>query len=259
MDDRSTLENENLAYWTGRAPSYSDINNAELAGENRIRWSTAIEKCVSKHFGNASHSDVRALDIGTGPGFFAIILAELGYDVTAVDMTPEMLNEARKNAGELSDIIHFLQMNAEHLAFEDSSFNMVISRNLTWNLPHPEEAYREWCRVLAPDGILINFDSNWYRYLFDNDARAGYEADRRNCAARGIEDQNVGEGFDIMERIALEMPLSRADRPAWDISALSDLGMKVSAHENIWREVWSLQEQVSFASTPMFMIKAIKE
>ena len=42
----------------------------------------------------------------------------------------------------------FLVMDAEKLEFEDASFDMVISRNLTWTLPHAEEAYQEWKRVL---------------------------------------------------------------------------------------------------------------
>ena len=39
-------------------------------------------------------------------------------------------------------------MDAQALEFEDESFDVIISRNLTWNLPHPEMAYKEWLRVL---------------------------------------------------------------------------------------------------------------
>ena len=47
--------------------------------------------------------------------FFAILLAELGYQVTAVDYTASMLDEARHNAGTLARQICFRQMNAEEL------------------------------------------------------------------------------------------------------------------------------------------------
>lgn len=30
-----------------------------------------------------------------------------------------------------------------------------------WNLPHPETAYAEWLRVLAPKGILLNYDAEY--------------------------------------------------------------------------------------------------
>ena len=36
---------------------------------------------------------------------------------------------------------------------------MIVSRNLTWNLPHPEMAYKEWLRVLKKGGRLLNFDA----------------------------------------------------------------------------------------------------
>ena len=48
---------------------------------------------------------VHVLDVGTGPGFFAVILAENHYQVTAVDYTEAMLAQARKNAGELAEQI----------------------------------------------------------------------------------------------------------------------------------------------------------
>lgn len=39
-------------------------------------------------------------------------------------------------------------MDASHLAFADETFDAVVSRNLTWNLEDPEQAYKEWMRVL---------------------------------------------------------------------------------------------------------------
>lgn len=46
--------------------------------------------------GNRTNETYKILDIGTGPGFFSIILAEAGYQVTAVDYTEAMLEEAKK-------------------------------------------------------------------------------------------------------------------------------------------------------------------
>ena len=198
------------------------------------------------------------LEVGTGPGFFAILLCELGYDVTAIDLTPAMLAEAKKNAGTLADEIHWMEMNAEALDFADGSFDVVVSRNLTWNLPHPVQAYAEWARVLRPGGLLLNFDANWYSYLFDDDARRAYDRDRANSAEQGVGDQNVGENFDVMEGIARRMPLSNIRRPAWDLRQLHALGLDAEADETVWRCVWSEEEKLNFASTPLFVIRGIK-
>lgn len=74
----------------------------------------------------------------------------------------------RKN---LDEKVSFFRMDAQNLAFMDNSFDVVISRNLTWNLEKPDQAYREWCRVLKSGGVLLNFDANWYGYLYDEEKK----------------------------------------------------------------------------------------
>ncbi len=249
---------ENRAYWTRRAPSYSEVNREELATNQREVWKRTLTERIRACFPDRLPGDIHVLEVGTGPGFFAILLAEAGYRVTAIDLTPSMLEEARNNAGELCERIDFVEMNAQALDFCDERFDVILSRNVTWNLPEPERAYAEWTRVLKPGGLLMNFDANWYRYLFDDSARAAYELDRKNSAEEGLEDLNVGENFDRMERIARRVPLSREQRPTWDIATLSGLGMAVDADPQIWRRVWSRQEKVNLASTPMFMVCGYK-
>ncbi len=255
---RDTVLEENKTYWTGRASGYSEVNRLELSTSQRQKWKECLRKEFSRHFPERAIGDLCVLEVGTGPGFFAIILCELGCNVTAVDLTPAMLAEAKENAGMLADEICFLEMDAENLRFADRSFDAVISRNLTWNLPHPESAYAEWVRVLKPGGLLLNFDANWYAYLFDENAKAAYDRDRENSAKQEIWDQNIGENFDEMEKIACRVPLSEIRRPGWDLQMLSGLSLQCEADEQIWRSVWSENEKISFASTPLFLVRARK-
>ena len=251
-----TILEENREYWTGRAAGYSEVNRLELSTSQRQKWKDCLRAEIMSRFPGREPGSLRMLEIGTGPGFFAILLCELGFDMTAVDLTPAMLSEARKNAGALAGGIRFLEMNAEALTFADDSFDVVVSRNLTWNLPHPDRAYREWARVLKPGGLLLNFDANWYAYLFDEAAQAAYERDRVNSAEQGIWDQNVGDRFDVMEDIARRVPLSGIRRPAWDLETLAGLGLRCEADEQVWQRVWSEEEKLSFASTPLFLVRA---
>ena len=62
-----------------------------------------------------------------------------------------------------------------------------------------------------------------------------------------------------MEAIALQAPLSGIHRPAWDVEVLAACGMSVTVDEDIWRRVWTYEERVNNASTPMFMIEAVKK
>lgn len=238
---RDPILEENKNYWTDRAPGYSEVNRLELATAQRQRWKNCICEELTRRFPDRPLADLQVLEVGTGPGFFAILLRELGCAVTAIDLTRAMLAEA--------------------LSFAPERFDAVISRNLTWNLPHPDRAYAEWTRVLKKGGVLLNFDANWYAYLFDEDAQAAWDRDRRSSAERGVRDQNVeaeGEHFDVMEEIARRVPLSKIARPAWDLQQLASLGMKAEADETVWKRVWSEEETISFASTPMFLVRGRK-
>ncbi len=254
----TSYEEENIHYWTHRASGYSGVNQEELATAQKHIWGAALYERIAARFPGRKPGSIRVLDVGTGPGFFAIILAEMGFRVTAVDYTASMLEEAGRNAGALADKIDFRQMNAEKLTFADHSFDVLVTRNVTWNLHDPEAAYGHWTRVLAPGGLLLNFDANWYRYLWDEEAEQGHRQDRENLADSDVRDENAGTDVDAMEAIARQTPLSRRHRPQWDLNVLGSYGIQASADENIWRRVWTKEERINNASTPMFLVEGRK-
>lgn len=177
--------------------------------------------------------------------------------MTAIDCTEEMLAEAQRNAGALADRIRWIQMDAQQLDFSDQSFDLVVSRNLTWVLEEPEEAYREWYRVLKSGGMMLNFDANWYRYLYDEEMRKGYEADRAATAAEQVRDEYVNTDIEAMEEIARNVPLSRELRPQWDEQILQQTGFgTIDIDTDIWQKLWTEDEKINYASTPMFRIAA---
>ena len=242
-------------YWTNRAEGYSQVNQEELAGENRYHWIRELEAQIP----SGRKEELEILDIGTGPGFFSILLAEKGYHVTAVDYTEAMLEEARKNAGALAGNIQFYRMDAQSLGFLDESFDVIVTRNLTWNLENPIQAYREWKRVLKPGGVLLNYDANWYHHLFDEEKRRAYEEDRQKVSAASLEDHYTCTDIDAMEEIARRVPLRRAMRPQWDQYVLNELGFsEVAVSMDVWEHVWSEVEKINYGSTPMFRIKGIR-
>ena len=61
-----------------------------------------------------------------------------------------------------------------------------------------------------------------------------------------------------MEEIARRVPLSKIARPAWDLQQLASLGLNAEADETVWKRVWSEEETISFASTPMFLVRGRK-
>ena len=93
MNRFATYEEENIHYWTHRAPGYSGVNQEELATDQKRVWGRTIQERIAARFPGRKPGSIRVLDVGTGPGFFAIILARMGYQVTAVDYTASMLEE----------------------------------------------------------------------------------------------------------------------------------------------------------------------
>lgn len=242
-------------YWTRRAPSYTDVIKKNLADG----WDQVWADELISHFPDGGDRPLRVLDIGTGPGFYAIILARRGYEVTAVDYSEGMLREAKRNAGALADKIRFTRMDAQKLAFADGSFDAIVTRNLTWNLPDPAGAYREWMRVLRPGGALVNFDANWYAYLFNEDKQQEYQRDRANARLAGVEDHEAYAETDMMEGISRMLPMGRLRRPQWDMDTLNALGFSaVNADTSVGKRLWNPEEKINYASTPGFMVWATK-
>lgn len=244
-----------VSYWDKRASSYTDVIQKNLEGI----WDEVWADMLISRFPAGRRETLRVLDIGTGPGFYAIILAERGYHVTAVDFSEMMLAEARRNAGPLAERIEFLQMDAQNLNFPDESFDVIVTRNLTWNLTDPVRAYREWHRVLRTGGAALIFDANWYAYLEDDAQREAFERDRENTRLEGVEDHEAYEDSAVMEDICRTLPMTPLSRPRWDLKVLRSLGFTdVSADESVSERVWSREEKVNYASTPGFLIRAVK-
>lgn len=102
------------------------------------------------------------LDVGIGAGFLALLFAEMGHEVTGVDLSAGMLEKAKHNAENMGLEVDIFYGDAESLPFEDNSFDLVVNKFLLWTLPHPSHAVREWKRVLKPGGRIFAIDGDWF-------------------------------------------------------------------------------------------------
>lgn len=100
--------------------------------------------------------------MGTGAGFLALLFAEMGHNVTGVDLSPGMLEKAKHNAEHMGLEVDFFYGDAENLPFEDNSFDLVVNKFLLWTLPQPACAVREWKRILKPGGRVLAIDGDWF-------------------------------------------------------------------------------------------------
>ena len=129
-------------YWNYRADSYSDINIEELNNFKRDAWLKILLENAPKK------EKLKVLDVGAGPGLFSILMSLAGHEVTAVDVSSEMIENAKKNAKAYNVDVNFVQVDGVNLPFEDNSFDFIISRNVVWNLEYPKEALNEWKKTI---------------------------------------------------------------------------------------------------------------
>lgn len=246
-------------YWNHRYTGYSKVNQKELEGIQRERWKKQFERLLP------ANKNLKVLDIGTGPGFFTIILEELGYtNIMGIDVSEKMLEVSKENIqkyGKKDSRIQLMQMDAQSLEFKSESYDIIVSRNLTWNLEKPQQAYSEWLRVLKSNGRLFIFDANWYAFLQNESLAKEFKAKRQQAIEEKLEDYWQGEGVDEkkMDWIVKQLPLTYQLRPQWDTEYFSTQeGISVETEENFGDLVWDYEEQLNYGATPMFCIKVVK-
>ena len=231
-------------YWEKRSDSFLVQKRQELHSAMAERWMKEIRGQLPEG------KKLRILDVGCGAGFFSILLAKEGYQVTGIDLTPDMIKNARLLAEEEKVSCEFQVMDAENPEFQEETFDVVISRNLTWTLPHVQHAYQEWIRVLKKGGILLNFDANYGITDFSN------VADLPENHAHNI------LGDDMMrecEEIKRQLPISSYSRPAWDLETLGALELKEFKLDlGISSRIY-LEKDAFYNPTPLFMLRTTKK
>jgi ubiquinone/menaquinone biosynthesis C-methylase UbiE len=249
-DEGTMLQKEMAEYWSQGSLNYDHIIQCELESFRPKQWQKLI-------LGQAPKKDsLDVLDVGCGPGFFSIILSQAGHRATGIDCSTGMLEKAQQNA-EFSGVSPtFLQLDSTELPFPDSSFDLVVSRNVTWTLSDPLEVYREWQRVLNPGGVLLIFDANWHLHHYDEVLMEEVKRREELCI------QKYGSTFDGGKRPTVSididlLPLSSIKRPYWDVEQLAKLGFsEVYSVLDITESLWDDKEKLLYGATPMFMVKA---
>jgi len=97
------------------------------------------------------------LELGCGTGYFTREIARTGAAVTAIDISADLLAEARRmlDAGNVT----FLEQNAYRMTFGDGLFDAVIGCSVLHHLDS-EKAFKEVYRVLRPGGRIVFTEPN---------------------------------------------------------------------------------------------------
>lgn len=285
---RKALEDAIVDYWDERSTTYSNGIWDELQDAHCQAWRDVLIEKLGSRAGAANNiaddlllagnipfveglplgddrplAGLKVLDLGCGPGFFEIILSQLGCQVHAVDCATQMLARACENVAQAGrpDLVEFFCGDIAKLPFVSDVYDAVISRNVTWLMRDPAATYAEWQRVLKPGGKLLVFDANWYTYLADEALDRARLCDQVDPSILNWGDRSFASTAQERrcEAIARELPHTFHQRPSWDLTALKTLGFtKIAADETIYRRVWNDGEQAFYATSPLFAIEATK-
>ena len=227
-------------YWDERSAAFGRVRLSELQGPDGAAWLKLIESRLP------AAGSLSILDAGTGAGFFAIILSMAGHSVTGIDMSAKMIRQAKENMLATGCRADFRQMSAQELDFAAGSFDIVVSRNLTWTLPDAAAAYKEWRRVLKPGGMIFNFDSDLRGVTFTK------KEDNSDVHA-GISMDLINECNDIKNSLSI----NEYSRPDWDRKILQKLGFEVETEADIRAKV-RLDSTMKYDNIPLFAVYAKK-
>lgn len=117
------------------------------------------------------HRDMTVLDVGTGTGYLAGMIAPLAGDVIGVDCTPAMLTCAgEKTALAGHRNVTFRAGMAERLPIATGSVDVAACHMLLHHVVSPRTALREMCRVVRPGGYVVIVDAHAHKYRWTPEA-----------------------------------------------------------------------------------------
>jgi ubiquinone/menaquinone biosynthesis C-methylase UbiE len=96
----------------------------------------------------------RVLEVGVGTGKNMPYYPP-GMQITAIDLSPGMLAEARRRTEQLGLAVDLREMDVEHLDFPDASFDTAAATWVFCTVPRPVQGLREVRRVVRPGGQIL--------------------------------------------------------------------------------------------------------
>ena len=136
----------------------------------------------------------RVIDLGCGSGIFTHLLNQRGYDVAGLDISPKLLELARRKYPDLQ----FDEGDVEALPYKNASVDGVLLSGLVHHLPDAGRCAAEVMRVLKPKGRFVAFDpnrANPFMYLYRDRSSPFYSSVGVTANERPIRAREAAETF----------------------------------------------------------------
>ncbi len=202
-----------------RSPSHAASDPVEAAA-----WRGALLRYLPA-------PPAKVLDAGAGTGALSLLAADLGFRVTALDLSECMLERLRDKAKDRELTVDVVHGAADRPP--KGPFDAVIERHLLWTIPDPGGVLSAW-RAAAPKGRLVLFEGVVSGGPNARRVRSWLaEAVRR--AAKVPDDHHAEYDPDLIEA----MPLARLSSPEPLIRAVRGAGWRRVRIERLWDVEWA--------------------
>ncbi|RXT05850.1 class I SAM-dependent methyltransferase [Ammoniphilus sp. CFH 90114] len=139
--------------WHGESASQWNRMSKHWQQNSKEMWEEGSRiKIIPLFIKHLSLDSGTILDAGCGDGYGTRKMARLGYHMIGIDISKDMIEEAKSQQGHLP--IQFIQADVVSLPFQDDSFDGVLSINCLEWIQSPLTGLRELKRVLKPGGRL---------------------------------------------------------------------------------------------------------
>jgi SAM-dependent methyltransferase len=150
--------------WGGAVMTIDTAVDTELKARHRAMWAKGDYPLMVDTFllpigvrlveGAGIEAGVRVLDVAAGTGNASVPAALRGAHVTASDLTPDLLAAGARRPEAQGLDIDWVEADAEHLPFDDGSYDVVMSAIGVMFAPHHQAAADELVRVCRPGGTV---------------------------------------------------------------------------------------------------------
>jgi SAM-dependent methyltransferase len=236
-------------YWDADAATY-DRSSSHYPDTvlQRAAWRGALSTLLPAETGQ------RVLDVGAGTGFLSLMLSEMGHQVTAVDVSAQMLAQLQSNAAAANCSVTVVVGDATTVP--PGPFDVAVSRHLLWLLRDPVAALLAW-RAVVPGGRLVLVDSQWGRSAdpIEKLRRVGRRSVsrwRRTPPAHHAE---------LADHLRTQLPLGHGPSPAELLEAVHKAGWTAASLHRLDGVEWAMRDELVWPDrilgvTPRFAIVA---
>ena len=173
--------------WDAEAPTFDEAADHGLRDPAvRAAWRSLLLEHLPA-------APARVADLGCGTGTLSVLLAESGYQVDGLDLSPAMvaLAEGKAAGRDLGSAVTFRVGDAAAPDLTPGAYDVVLSRHVLWAMPDPAAALGRWVDLLGAGGRLLLVEGSWSTGAGLSAARTRslVEGSGRTCAVLPLSDQ----------------------------------------------------------------------